>query len=816
MENKFVTLIFPLALPKLYTYTVPEDLQNLIEVGMRVEASLKNKIYSAIVAEISDQADIEYRPKPIISLIDSQPIISSIQLLFWRWMADYYCATVGEVMHVALPAGMKLASETKIILNSAFEEDFSDLSDDEYLIAEALSIQNQLTIDQIQGILNKKTIYPVIRSLLERKIIFVHEELIQKFKPKKLTYVELTDTYNQNRNALTEVLESVKSEKQTKAILAFIQLSGINRKEMTAASIYDLANVDSSVLNALVKKDVFRLVKKEVSRLYNQPADTIIEMPELSVSQQSALSEINAVFSQKKPVLLHGVTGSGKTHVYKELIKDVISSGKQVLYLLPEIALTTQTVDRLRSVFGADVLVYHSRMSDNERVEIWNAVHQGHKILLGARSSLLLPFKALGLIIVDEEHDPSYKQNDPNPRYNARDAAIYLAGLSSASIILGSATPSLESYLNARSGKYGLIELSERHGDSDLPDIHIIDLRKEQKDKRFDGLISIELKTAITKALSNKEQVIIFQNRRGYAPTLNCNVCGWKAECINCDVFLTVHKFHHELRCHYCGTRSRYPEKCPACGNDDLTESGFGTEKIEEIFAAVFPDAKVKRLDLDTAKTKLSFEKILYEFEQREIDILVGTQMITKGLDFDHIAVVGVLNADALMRYPDLRANERAFQLLTQVAGRAGRREKKGKVYIQTYNPEHPVLLETMSNHYQRFLQRESAERKRFRYPPYYRMIQIELLHRQAQVVEHSAQVFAEMIKAVIGDRLLGPAVPSVGRLRGMYIRQITIKIEKDPKVVQRIKAVILEARTKLKQVPACKSVRINIDVDPY
>ena len=539
-------------------------------------------------------------------------------------------------------------------------------------------------------------------------------------------------------------------------------------------------------------------------------------MPELSENQMKALDEIESNFKFGKTVLLHGITGSGKTRIYKELISKIIDGGKQVLYLLPEIALTTQTVERLNKVFGKDVLVYHSRMSDNERVEIWNAVLNGHKIILGARSSLFLPFHNLGLIIVDEEHDPSYKQNDPSPRYNARDAAIYLAGLTGAQILLGSATPSLESYDNTRTGKYGLVELTERHGISVLPEIQIVDMKKEYKDKRFDGLFSMEFKESIAKALDNKEQVLIFQNRRGYAPTINCRLCGWKAECINCDVFLTVHKQFSELRCHYCGTRTKIPVICPACGNDDLFETGFGTQKIEELIAALFPEAKVARFELDTAKTKLAFEKILYTFGEREIDILVGTQMITKGLDFDHIALVGVLNADALMQYPDIRANERAFQLLTQVSGRAGRREKTGKVFIQTFKPDHPIIQETMTNNYKLFFQREAAERKRFKYPPYYRMIQIELTHKQAATVAHTATVYAEMLKKVVGSRLLGPAVPPTARLRGQYIQHITIKMEKDAGVVQKIKNTILEARSQIKQITACKSVRINIDVDPY
>ena len=817
MDKKFVTVIFPLALPKLYSYSVPDDLSDRIMPGIRVEVALKNKLYAAIVAEVHGPRELEYKPKPVLSIIDSYPVITPQQLKFWAWMADYYCSTYGEVMHIAMPAGMKLSSETRFVLDSNFQDVEIDLSDDEYMIVEALTIQNELPLEKIQGILNKKTVYPVIRSLLDKRIIYVKEEMIRKFKPKLVNHVRLGVEYEQNRNNLYDILPLLeRSEKQTKTLLAYIQIAAKGRTEIAVNEITQLAETDTACVQALVRKGIFELYQKEISRLNRAGAKEADVMPALSDAQQNALKETQRYLQEKKPVLIHGITGSGKTLIYKELISGMLEKGKQVLYLLPEIALTTQTTERLKMVFGEDVLVYHSRLSDNERVEIWNAVLNGHKIILGARSGLLLPYIDLGLIIVDEEHDPSYKQNDPSPRYNARDAAVYLARQSDADVILGSATPSLESYYNAISGKFGLVQLTERYGPSVLPDIHIVDLRKELRDKRFDGLLSWDLKEAIRKALDEKNQVIIFQNRRGYAPTLSCKLCGWKAECINCDVNLTVHRYIHELRCHYCGTRSKYPDKCPGCGSDELEESGFGTEKIEEALATAFPDARTGRLDLDSAKTKLAFEKILYEFGEKKTDILVGTQMVTKGLDFDHIAVVGVLNADTLMRYPDLRAHERAFQLLNQVAGRAGRRHHKGQVYIQTYNPDHPIIEETISTHYARFFQRESAERKKFRYPPYFRMIQIELLHKQAPVVEHTAKVFADMIRKVVGDRLLGPAPPSIARLRGQYIQQITIKMEKDPKAAYRIKQLILDSKATLKQINACKNVRINIDVDPY
>jgi len=819
LPTKFVTVIFPLALPKLYAYSVPEEMQSDVKPGVRVEVSLKNKLYSAIVAEIYEDLALEYKAKPIVAMLDKVPLVTEHQLTLWRWMADYYCCTVGEVMNVAMPSGLKLESETRVVYNGDFDEHVHELSDDEYLVAEAVSIQNELTILQIQEILNKKTIFPVLRSLLDKKVISIKEELIEKFKPKMASFMTLNEPYISDINRLTEAFDLVtKSEKQTKVLLAFVQLSRNKHFTLPVSDICQLSGTDNSAVQALVKKEIFTVSKQRLSRIFNNGSsnDETEALQSLSYQQIIALDEIRVCLENNQPVLLHGITGSGKTRVYAELIQQNMAAGKQTLYLLPEIALTNHMVERLKTIFGADVLVYHSRMNNQERVEMWNATLMGAKIIIAARSGIFLPFIHLGLVIVDEEHDPSFKQNDPNPRYNARDAAIYMSHHAGADIVLGSATPSLESYANAVNKKYGLVHMADRHGESVLPKIKIVDLKDEHKDKRFKGIFSHELITAIEDALVNKSQVLLFQNRRGYAPTINCHVCGWKADCANCDVHLTVHKAFNELRCHYCGTRSKIPVQCPACGNHDLFEQGFGTEKIEEDIKSLFPTALVARLDMDTAKTKVAFENIIHDFEERRIDILVGTQMITKGLDFGNISLVGVLNADAILRYPDLRANERAFQLLTQVSGRAGRRAIQGQVIIQTYDPSHPVIIETMHHMYDRFFERESAERKAFVYPPYFRMIQIELLHKNAGTCAHAAATYAEMVRKLIGNRIIGPAVPSISRIRGQYIQTITIKMEKDSKVVSKIKQIIMEEREKLRLIPACKSVRVNIDVDPY
>lgn len=818
LAQTFVTVIFPLALPKLYTYTVPEEMVADIKVGLRIEVSLKNKLYSAIVEAIHTDLQLEYKPKPIIAIMDTVALVTPLQLEFWRWMADYYCCTLGEVMNVAMPAGLKLESETKVVFNGAFSDQMDSLSDDEYLIAEAVSIQNELSILQIQDILNKKTIFPVLRGLIDKNVISIKEELIEKFKPKMVNFMALNDIYIAQPNRLTEAFDLVaKSEKQTKALLAFVQLSKNKVFKMLVSDVCSLAGVESSVIQAMAKKDIFVITKEIHSRIIDRTAnDDAEDMSSLSELQVNAVTEIKKIFAQNQPCLLHGITGSGKTRVYSELIQEQLANGKQTLYLLPEIALTNNMVSRLKTTFGSEVLVYHSRMNNQERVEMWNAVLLGAKIVIAARSGLFLPFNNLGLIIIDEEHDASFKQNDPNPRYNARDAAIYLSHIAKANIILGSATPSLESYYNTMQGKYGLVSIMERHGKSVLPTIDIVDLKAEHKDKRFLGLFSNTLITAIETALVNKEQILIFQNRRGYAPTLSCQVCGWKADCQNCDVKMTTHKGFNELRCHYCGSRTKIPTTCPACGNDELLEMGFGTEKIEEHMKELFPTALIARLDIDTAKTKLAYEQIIHDFEEKKIDILVGTQMISKGLDFDNISLVGVLNADAILRYPDLRANERAFQLLTQVSGRAGRREKQGRVIIQTYDPKHPVIIETMHHMFDRFYIREAGERKTFKYPPFYRMIQIEVLHKNSGTAAHAANIFAAQVKEKIGKRLIGPAVPSISRIRGLYIQTITIKMEKDPTIVHKIKQIILDVKSKIKQIPNCKTVRISIDVDPY
>lgn len=766
-----------------------------------------------MIGEI-DKPDVLQKLRDIRSVIDELPIVTQTQYRFWKWMASYYMSTIGEVMHVAMPAGLKLNSETKLIVRKETDSYKIDLNEKEFILAEAISIQEELSINQVQDILDQKTVYPVIKSLMDKGILYIKEELKQSFKAKTEEFVSLTQEYLDDKNKLSEALDLCsRSEKQTRALLAYIDLS---RKEqwVPKSLIYRIADIDNSIIKALHKKGIFIVEEREVSRIGTKDISAQQNAP-LNPYQEKAFREIKSHFESLDHVLLFGVTGSGKTRLYIELIKEYIEKGMQVLYLLPEIALTTQIVERLTHVFEGDIGVYHSKMNNNERVELWNASLNGKSLILGARSSLFLPFSNLGLIIIDEEHDASYKQSDPAPRYNARDAALYLSTLTGAKVLMGSATPSLSTYLNAKNGKYGLVKLLERHGEAVLPEMKIIDLREKYKKGLMASIFSNDLKDAIKNSLNKGEQVLLFQNRRGYAPTLQCRTCDFHAGCPNCDVSLTLHQVFNELRCHYCGYRHKLPEECPQCGSRDLNKLGFGTEKIEQEIQGQFPQASVRRMDYDTAKTKSAYEKILNDFRAGEIDILVGTQMITKGLDFDNISVVGILNADSLLFFPDFTANERAFQLITQVAGRAGRKEKKGTVMIQTFNPLHPVIVETRNYNYAQFYRRELSERKHFLYPPFFRMIRITIRHKQFKAAEDAAVLFANKLRAHIGNRLVGPTVPGIARLRGFYQQQITIKMEKDKNVVIQVKKLILEERDKLLELQGKKSIRFSIDVDP-
>ncbi|MBL7818184.1 MAG: primosomal protein N' [Saprospiraceae bacterium] len=812
----FAQVILPFATPKPYTFHIPDEWVEQVKFGIRVEVQFGTgrDLYAAVVIAVNDKKP-DHKTKPILQVIDSEPIISTTQLAFWEWLASYYACTLGEVMNAALPTNMKLSSETRIVLNPDHDQDFSGLDDKEYLVAEALTIQKELTIDQIQKILGQKTVYPIVNRLLMYDILDIKEELQYRFKPKMVSCVRLKEPYRSDPSVLGAAFDLVKnSEKQTNAMLAFVQLQR-QEKRIRTSEVCAKANIDLSVLRAIEKKGIWEIFESEISRVGGYEDDLIASF-ELSDQQTKAIYEIKKNFETKNVTLLHGVTGSGKTRVYTELIEAELLRGGQVLYLIPEIALTTQIINRLQKIFGEKIAVYHSKLNGNERVELWQQTLAGKPIILGVRSSLFLPFKNLTLIIVDEEHDSSFKQQDPSPRYNARDAAIFLASLTKAKVLLGTATPSVETYFNAQQQKYGLVEMTERFGGLQLPEIEIVDSRTELKNKTMVGNFTSRLVAEMKSAVGRGEQIILFQNRRGYAPTMSCTTCGWTSECRNCDVSLTYHKFANTLNCHYCGYTIRLPKECPACGATTLNIKGFGTERIEDELKIHLPEARVGRLDLDTARTKTAHSKIINDFEERQIDVLVGTQMVTKGLDFENVGLVGVLSADNLLKFPDFRASERAFQLLLQVSGRAGRKNKQGKVIIQAFDVKNLILQDVQKNDFSNFFKREILERKNFIYPPFYRLIGINIKHKKPDVLRDASKIFTKILKERLGERVQGPAVPLVERVNTYYILNYLIKMERDVSKLTFAKQIIQEATYQLNHTEGYSNVRVLVDVDPY
>jgi len=819
-KRLFVTVIVPVALAKLYTYSVPLHLKDLVQKGLRAEVQFgRKKLYAALIYDVHHEEPTGYSPKPILNVLDEEPLVTPEQFKLWEWMSQYYATTMGEVMNAALPAGLKLASETKVILRPDFEEeDFAtnDLNEKEYTILEALYNRVELTIAEIQEAVQQKTIYPHIKSLLEKRLIRINEELKTKYKPKKVDMICLAEPYRSDTSKLRDAFEMIgtRALRQAETLMAYIQLSK-EMEEVPKTALYDRARIDSTGLKKLTEKGILEIYHKEISRLSEYDGE-IIDNFKLSNAQEQALFEIRDHFEEKNVVLLHGVTGSGKTQVYVELMEEVIARGEQVLYLLPEIALTAQIVSRLQKHFGDNIIVYHSKFNTNERVEIWQNALDGIPIILGARSALFMPFTNLGLIIVDEEHDPSYKQNEPSPRYNARDTAVFMSYLHKAKVLLGTATPSLETYFNVQQKKYGLVELNKRFGEATLPEIIIVDAGEETKKKRMKSHFTPQLLQAMQDTIAGGEQVILFQNRRGYAPIYSCNTCGWTADCIDCDVSLTYHKFTNDLHCHYCNHHQKMPKSCPACGNHGLIIKGFGTEKIEDELQIYLPDIKVARMDWDTVKGKHGHEKIISRFANKEVDILVGTQMVTKGLDFDNVGLVGVLSADQMLHFPDFRATERAFQLLLQVSGRAGRKKKRGRVLIQAFKMDHPVLMEVQNSNFKKFFDRELKERIDFAYPPFHRLIKIQLKHKKPQVVEKAARFFGEWLRDKLGDRILGPATPGIARIRTYYLQDIMIKLGKNSEQLAFTKKLILDIQNHLKAQKGFSTVRVVIDVDPY
>ncbi|GAB2978368.1 primosomal protein N' [Mucilaginibacter puniceus] len=816
-KTLFVEVILPLAISKNYTYRVPFEMNDVVQIGKRAVVQFgKSKLYTAIIFAISEQPPEKYEAKYLIEILDDKPVVTTKQLQFWQWLAEYYMCNPGEVMHAALPSALKLASETRIALNKDFEVDKSALNDKEFLIVEALDIQPELTVSDIAKLLGQKTVMPILKLLFEKNVIHISEEVSERYKPRKKTFIMLNPVYHDQENLkeLFGILEK-RAPKQADAVLAYIKLAR-HQKSITKNELIEESGAGAASIASLIEKEIFVAEEKIVSRLHNEDEDEYSNF-KLSDEQQRALVSVKDQFEEKDVVLLHGVTSSGKTQIYIRLIEEMIATGKQVLYLLPEIALTTHIIERLRQYFGASIGVYHSRFNDAERVEVWQKVlDKEYKVVLGARSSVFLPFADLGLIIVDEEHEISYKQFDPAPRYNARDAAIFLANMHSGKVLLGSATPSFESYYNARTHKYGLVELTERYGGVEMPTIEVVSIAEETKRKtmqsHFTGVLMADMKAA----LDNKEQVILFQNRRGYAPVLLCKICAYTPKCINCDVSLTYHKHTNKLHCHYCGYKEDIPHICPACGSTHIEYKGFGTEKVEDELTLLLPDARIARMDLDTTRSRSSLQTILNNLEEKKIDILVGTQMVAKGLDFADVTVIGIINADSLLKFPDYRANERSYQMLAQVSGRAGRRGKQGKVVIQTYDPAHRVIKQVIENNYHELYFTEMEERKSFKYPPFYRIINLDIKHKDPEILYNQSVYLGNELRKQFGDRVIGPETPLISRIRNYYIKSIMLKFEKDGLSINKVKAVIRDIITQFQTTKLSKGSIIQPDVDPY
>ena len=814
----FVEVILPLSLAKTFTYSVSEAEYNYIKKGMRVAVPFgKSKIYTALVIEIHQNKPSLYDAKEIHQILDVNPIVTEIQITHWQWIASYYMCAIGDVYRGAMPSAFLLESETIISQKQDGFVDESLLSDDEFLIYQALQQQSSLKVQEIINILNKKNIFPVIQKMMDKNILVLQEEMQESYTPKLVRYVKLHSKYDSNEG-LGQLLETLKNaNKQKEIVLSFFQLSASEKKPITVKKLTETANSTSTIVKALIDKEIFEEYYIQVDRV-NFSGKTREEQLQLSEAQQIAFEKIKDSFAQKEVCLLHGVTSSGKTEIYIKLIEEYIKDEKQILYLLPEIALTTQLVGRLRDYFGNKVAVFHSKYSNNERVEVWQQVlAQSPKaqIIIGARSALFLPFSNLGLVIVDEEHEQTFKQVDPSPRYHARDASIVLANSFKAKVLLGSATPSIETYFNAQSGKYGLVEIFERFGNVKMPEIELVDLKDKYFRKKMSGHFSDTLIEEITAALSLGEQVILFQNRRGFSPVVECMTCGHVPQCPQCDVSLTYHKHKNQLRCHYCGYSMAKPTNCHSCSSVHLTTKGFGTEQIQQELIELFPAAKVGRMDQDTTRGKFGFEKIIDSFKNREVEILVGTQMLAKGLDFDNVSLVGIMNADNMLYHPDFRAFERSYQMMTQVSGRSGRSEKQGKVIIQTYNPDHNTIQQVVRNDYEGMYKEQLYERQIYKYPPYFKLIKLTLKHRDFDKLKEGSMWLYQVMQQNFTIPVLGPEEPPISRIRNEYIRTIMIKIPLNQSL-QGTKKTIQKMLNSFEAVAQYRSIKVTVNIDFY
>ena len=818
--KRYVDVIVPLPIAGQYTYSLPDEMVDRVCMGCRVVVPFgRKKFYTGLVTRVHDEAPEAYETKDVSELLDEQPVLLERQYKFWQWLSDYYLCTLGDVYKAALPSGMKLESETLVAYNPDFEAN-EILPEKEQRILDLLSQDTEQCITQLEKSSGIRQLLPVIQSLLEKGAIYVKEELKRSYKPKMELRVRLTEAMCSEEAIRQQFNLLARAPKQLAVLMKYLELaawssSGTLLKEVVRKQLLDASGASPAVLNGLVEKQVLEIYGQEVGRL-SQECQHVQELHILSEAQETAYRQVLTTFHTKNVCLLHGVTASGKTEIYIHLIEQVLNVGKQVLYLLPEIALTTQITDRLKRVFGNRLGIYHSKFPDAERVEIWRKQlsENDYDVILGVRSSVFLPFRRLGLVIVDEEHEQTYKQQDPAPRYHARNSAIVLASLFGAKTLLGTATPSIETYYNALQGKYGLVELTERHRQICLPRIEIVDIKELARKKRMNGPFSPMLLHHMREALEKKEQIILFQNRRGFAPMVECRTCGWVPRCKNCDVSLTYHKGLNELTCHYCGYTYQVPHACPACGGVDLMDRGFGTERVEDDVKRIFPEARVARMDLDTTRTRTAYENIITDFEAGKTDVLIGTQMVSKGLDFDRVSVVGILNADSLLNYPDFRSYERAFQLMAQVAGRAGRKNRQGLVILQTKSPDLPLIHQVVANNYRQMYTEQLEERRLFRYPPFDRLVYVYLKHQKEEVADQAAAVLAGWLRSALGDKVLGPDKPPVGRIQRLFIKKIVVKIAQDTSMTK-VRAYLLQLQHALVEDGRFRSLVVYYDVDP-
>jgi len=814
---RFADIILPLNLPQVLTYGIPEDMQGILEPGMRVEVSLgRNKLYSGVVEKLHNNTPEAYQVKPIRSIIDEVAIVNEHQLAFWRWIGEYYMAAPGEVMQAALPSHLKLNGETRLQWAPANEDVVLEWSDAAYPVAEALETRKELTISEVRAIAGTRNLTIVLNELIENEAVIIRDELEPLYQPKREKIISLHPRFEEEEAMHRLFDEFGKAPRQLQVLMAYVELS-MKNKVVRQQELLERSGATTAQIKALADKGIFIVQEVETDRLVYESTGQALKEIEFTPAQAKAYEEIQTGLQAKDIVLLEGVTGSGKTLLYIHKIKECLAQGKQAIFLLPEIALTTQLVSRLYAYFGEELGVYHSRFSNNERVEIWEKVRKGdYKIIAGPRSALWLPYNNLGLVIADEEHDASYKQKDPAPRFHARDAAIYLAHLHGAKVILGSATPSTESLYNAEQHKYAHVLLKERYMGVNMPSIEIVNSTTlEEVYKQGIRMITPALYTAMADALNDKKQVILFQNKRGYAPFQLCMVCGWVPQCKNCAVSLTYHKSTDKLHCHYCGLKSGIIHTCPSCGSNRLQSKSFGTEKIEEEVQQLFPKARIARMDIDSMRAKDSMSRLLQQLEQRKVDILIGTQMVVKGLDFAAVSLVGILSADSLLSFPDFRVNERAFQLMEQVSGRAGRVDGRGKVMIQAYNTAHPVLQWVQQHDIKSFYTHEIVQRRHYAYPPFVRLIKVLFKHKEEIKAIECAGHMAEALRQIEGIAVQGPSPALVSKVRNMYIQEVWIKCPRDSKVLQLVKQALKKQQQIITSKKGNTALQVIFDVDP-